>query len=132
MIINTNWSKEEFNETLAKLRYITQKICKRNSKTKKWIAPRFEDIVWIIALANYKMCQKYCLTCINLNIFNYIEDEYKFTPNEFNLKCKNWLDLISDADKEVLDSVCFLWKFYGQTDITLGQYFQKFIRWIKK
>ena len=32
MIINTNWTNEELNETLAKLRYITQKICKRNSK----------------------------------------------------------------------------------------------------
>ena len=132
MVINTNWSNEELNETLAKLYYISQKICKKNPKTKKWVAPRFEDIVWIIALANYKMCQKYCLTCINLDIFNFIEDGYSFTPNEFKFKCNDWQDLISEADKEVLDSVCFLWKFYGKTDITLAQYFQKFIRLFKK
>ena len=132
MIINTNWTNEELNETLAKLRYITQKICKRNFKTKKWIVPRFEDIVWIIAVANYRMCQRYCMTCINLDIFNFIEDGYNFTPNEFKFKDKNWQDLISEADKEVLNSACFHWKLYGQTDITLTQYFQKFIRWIKK
>ena len=132
MIINTNWTNEEYNETLAKLRYITKQICKRNSKTKKWIAPRFEDIVWIIAKSNYKLCQKYCLTCINLDIFNFVEDGYNFTPNEFNFKCKNWLDLISDADKEVLNSVCTQWKIYGKLQVRISYYFQKLIRWIKK
>ena len=125
MIINTNWTNDEYNETIAKLQYIVQQICKRNSKTKKWIAPRFEDIVWIIALTNYKICQKYCLSCINLDIFNFIEDGYNFTPNEFNFKRKDLLELISEAEQKELDNVCLQWKIYGKIGITIKQYFKK-------
>lgn len=130
-MINVNWSNEELDETLAKLRYITQKICKKNLKTKKWIAPWFEDIVWIIAKANYIMCKKYCMPCIDLNIFNFIEDSYNFTPNEFNLKYKKWLDLISEADKEELNKACLQWKIYGKLGIRINHYFQVLIRCIK-
>lgn len=125
MVIRVKWSKEEVEALLAKLYYISTKICKYDYTKNKWNSPLFEDLVWIIAKVNYEMCNKYCLPCIDVSMFNFYEDQYNFTPDEFNKKGLDWLDLVSVAEEECIDSVCFRWKLYGKYIVRFKSFLNK-------
>lgn len=125
MVIRVKWSKEEVEALLVKLYYISTKVCKYDYAKNKWNNPSFEDLVWIIAKVNYEMCNKYCLPCIDVSMFNFYEDQYNFTPDEFNRKGLDWLDLISVAEEECIDSVCFKWKLYGRYIVRFKSFLNK-------
>ena len=125
MVIAVNWSQREVTETLTKLYYISKCIAK--IKNGKYQIPLFEDMLWIISRVNFNMCKKHCLPCINIDIFNFVENDLKFIPTDFIRRNRN-MNNLSEAEINCIKSICNKWKLYGKFLIRLNLLYYKLFK----
>ena len=117
---SSRWTQEDIYETESNLWYIMSLIYNSNG----YKPVDFYDLTWIISRANKEMFDKYCLACVNVEIFNLLDYDSDIIPNTFKPKKftdKEWLDYISEAQKEAIKHAYNKWKWYGKWCIRLNK-----------
>lgn len=117
---SSRWTQEDIYETESNLWYIMSLIYNSNG----YKPVDFYDLTWIISRANKEMFDKYCLACVNVEIFNLLDYDSDIIPSTFKPKKftdKEWLDYISEAQKEAIKHAYNKWKIYGKWCIRLNK-----------
>lgn len=127
LIKSSRWTQEDIYETECNIWYIISFLYESNGHK----PVDFYDFVWIISHANKEMFDKYCLFCVNVEIFNLLDYDDDIIPDKFRPKemtPKSWMDYMSEAQQQVIEHVYIKWKLYGKWSVRL----RKLLERIKK
>ena len=117
MIIKpSRWEKDEIYANQYLIWFIVNFLYTQNKEV------TFEDIIWIIALANKIMFNRHLDNAVNVEIFKKFEFSKKNNPglkktNKFSLKKQR--DCVSIAQLSIIEESCRKWKLYGKYIVKL-------------
>lgn len=111
LIKPARWEKNEIYANQYLIWFVVNFLYIQNKDVK------FEDIVWIIALANKIMFNRHLDNAVNVEIFNMFDFPKNITPDLYklnNVSLKKQLDCVSIAQLSIIEESCRKWKLYGK------------------